>query len=135
MALQLENYTPGKKSQTESLDMMSGSDDSVLIRAGETLDGDTQDLRIVALVVNEDAVIGNLIADDRTADQAGDPGTDVVAGGLVKGFKNIDGQTLTAGTFIPAGKYYKSRTWRSVTVTSGSVVAYYNYVQNNTPIV
>lgn len=131
MALQLQKYTTGKRSQTDSLDLIAGAHDSILIRAGETLDGIDQGLSIVALVINEDAVIGSLIADDRKSGQTVSAGTDVVAGGLAIGFKNIDSQTLTAGTFIPAGNYYRSRAWTKVVVTSGSVKAYYNYIPDN----
>ncbi len=121
MALILNDKSTGKRSETESLDLIAGADDSVLIRATQTLDGIAEDLNIIALVVNDAAVIGNLIANDGNS-------TDVVAGGLAKGFKNIDGQTLATGAFIQAGKYGESRGWESVTVTSGSVLAYYNYI-------
>ena len=119
MALTLGDKNSGKRAESEALDIIAGADDCILVRATETF----SDGNIVALVINDDAVIGNLIANDTDS-------TDVVAGGLVKGFKNIDGQTLKSGAFLSAGKYLKSRSWSSVTVTSGSVLAYYNYEIN-----
>ena len=125
MALTLIDNTPGKKSERDSLDIISGCDDCILIRAGETFDGVAQRANILALVVNDTAVIGNLIARDAAA-------TDVVGGGLVLGYKNIDSQTLSVGAYIQAGKYKEGGIgWSSVTVTSGSVWAYYKYIPNN----
>ena len=93
MALILNDKSTGKRSETESLDLIAGADDSVLIRATQTLDGIAEDLNIIALVVNDAAVIGNLIANDGNS-------TDVVAGGLAKGFKNIDGQIIKNETHM-----------------------------------
>jgi hypothetical protein len=121
MALTLMSKSGGRRDQNEALDLIAGADDCILIRATETFN----DARTIALVVNEDAVIGNLIADDVA-------GTDVVAGGLVQGYKNIDSQTLKSGAFIPAGRYRNSRSWTSVTVTSGSVWAYIKYDYDRT---
>ena len=42
-------------------------------------------------------------------------------------FKNIDSQTLLPRTVVNAGSYFKSRSWSSITVVSGSVMAFYNY--------
>jgi len=124
MALDLLDVTPGNKSESTAMDIVAGADDCILIRATETLDGVTQSLNIVALVINDDAVIGNLIARDGNA-------TDVVAGGLVRGYKNIDSQTLKTGMYIVPGKYKKGTGFQSVTVTSGSVLAYVKYLPNN----
>ena len=120
---EIQDQIASKRTEKESADLLAGSQDSMLIGAGETLDGLTQNLRITHIRVNEDAVLSSLIADD-VADSAG---TEVLTGTTI-GFKNLDGATLITGAYINPGHYKISRTFQSVGVTSGSVMAYYNYV-------
>ena len=124
MALILNDKSPGKKNQTEAADMIAGADGSILIRTGQTLDGVAQKLDILSFVVNDPAVISSLIANDTA-------GTEVVGGGLVKGFYNINGVTLDKGTFVSPGKYEFGTSWKKVGVTSGSVMAYYSMKPSN----
>jgi len=128
MALVLNDKSTGKRSEAEAQDLIAGCDDSMIVLAGETLDGVAQGLNIVCFVVNLKGTVTNLIANDGQD-------TDVAAGGLVKGYKNIAATDLEVGTFIQAGKYFKSRTWNSLTTGTAEVIAYYNYLPStrNTP--
>ena len=85
MALELQDNVPGKRSETESLALLAGSHDCMLIDAGETLDGLDQNIRIISLTVNETAVLSSLIADDQLP-----LGTEVLTG-VTKGLKNLNG--------------------------------------------
>ena len=121
MALELDDKSPGKRDQTEAADLIAGADDSMLIRAGQTLDGVAQKLAIVAFVVNLKGTVASLIANDGN-------NTEVAGAGLTKGSKNIATIDLEVGTFMQAGKYANSRTWNKLVTGTAEVIAYYNYI-------
>jgi hypothetical protein len=119
MALELNNKSLAKKSESEALDVISGSDDNRLIKPGTTFAG-----TIVALVVQTAGTITNVLAAD-TDD------TDIVgAGAGAEGYLNIDGEDLPVGAFLNAGKYSKGANYTSVTTGTASVMAYYKYTQD-----
>jgi hypothetical protein len=116
MPLTLANKSLGKKAESEALDIISGSDDNKLIKAGETFAG-----TIVAFVVNSTGTVANVIAQDTDS-------TDIIAGGETdEGFLNIDGVDLAVGAFFQAGKYDKGSNYSSITTGTASVIAYYKY--------
>jgi len=120
MALEIVNKSIAKKSETESLDLISGSDDFKLLKAGETFVGN-----IVAVVINTGGTITQVLANDTL-------GTDIVAGGATaEGYLNIDGVDLSVGSFLKAGKYSKGANWTSVTTGTATAYVYYKYSINN----
>lgn len=104
-----------RKSESESLDLMTGADDSIYVKPGETFTGN-----IVYFVVETEGTVTNIIANDTDS-------TDIVAGGLVEGYKNINGRNLAVGSIITSGKYNLGCNFKSVTTGTAGVVVYYKY--------
>lgn len=122
MALELVKGVQGKKTETESLDLMAGSMDCAIVKATETVNDGRQ---IVAIVINEDAVLSSLKAPTKVgADEE-------TLTGITEGLKNFNGVTLKSGMFISPGRYNLGRYYSEITVLSGSVMIYYNYVKDN----
>lgn len=120
MALELQKDSLGKKAENESLDLMSGSMDCAIVKAGEIINDGR---RITAIVINEDAVLSSLKAP--TKDGVGEE----VVSGVTEGLKNFAGTTLKSGMFISPGNYSVGRYYSEVAVTSGSIMIYYNYIK------
>lgn len=114
MALELANRSLGKKSETEALDVIAGSDDCMLVRAGETLTA-----TIMMIVVHTAGTITALKAADTL-------GTELITG-VTPGMKNIAGVSLGIGTIITPGKYSKGANFSSITTGTASVMVYYKY--------
>lgn len=117
MALTLNNKSLGRKSESEALDILAGSDDSIHVKAGETFVG-----KIIGIVIDTAGTITQILANDTA-------GTDITAGGLVEGYKNINGATLGQGKLITAGKYDKGANIKSVTMGTATATVYYKYTQ------
>lgn len=113
MALDIVTDSLGKNTELESLENMAGSTDCALVKTGETFSAGN----ITSIVINEDAVLSSLKSPNETE----------LLTGVSQGLKNFNGATLKSGLFISAGKYNKGRYYSSVTVTSGSIMVYYNY--------
>lgn len=119
MALELIKNVPSKRKEIEALDLMAGADDSILVNTLETF----SDGEIVAFVINSAGTVTTLEANDTL-------GTNVAGAGLTAGSKNIV-VDLAIGTFMAAGNYRKSRTWKSITMGTASAIVYYNYTKTN----
>jgi len=118
MALELNTNSLGKKTENESLDLLTGSMDCAIVKAGETVNDGRE---IISIVVNEDAVLSSLVAPTKEgADEE-------VLTGVTEGLKNFDGVTLKSGMVITPGNYNLGRYYSEIGVTSGSVMIYYNY--------
>jgi len=114
MALELNSKSLGKKSESESLDIMAGSDDSMYLKAAETFSG-----TIIKIVIT---VAGTL-----TSIKANDESETEILTGTDQGFKNLDGVTIPVGTVITSGKYLKGANIKSVTSGTAEAVIYYKY--------
>lgn len=127
MALELLDGIPGRRSEPEAADLIAGADDSMLVGAGETLDGVAQNIDILAFVVNSKGTVTSLIANDGN-------NTEVAGAGLTKGSKNLIAD-LEIGAFMQAGKYKNGRSWNKLVTGTASVIAYYSYrpINANTP--
>jgi len=117
MALELNNKSLGKKSESEALDIIAGSDDSMHIKPSETFAG-----TIVAIVVDTPGTIISILAGDKSSTEIIGAGT-----GMQEGFKNLDGAELSSGKFITSGKYLAGANIKSVTTGTASVTVYYKY--------
>jgi hypothetical protein len=115
MALELNNKSLARKAEAEALDIIAGADDSIHVKAGDTFVG-----TILAIVIDTPGTITQILAGDSSS-------TDITAGGLVEGYKNINGETLGAGKFITAGKYLGGANLKSVTTGTATATVYYKY--------
>lgn len=114
MALELNNTAQSKKSAAEANDIISGADGMKLLKAGETFVG-----TILAVVINSIGTLTEVLAADTL-------NTDITAGGATaEGYLNIDGEDLSPGAFIPAGKYSKGANFTSVTTGTATALVYY----------
>lgn len=114
MALELDNKTLAKKSEGEVLDLLSGADDCMLVKAGETFTG-----TIMYFIVHTKGTITALKAKDTLE-------TELITG-VTEGMKNIAGVDLEVGTIITPGKYKKGANFKSVTTGTATIFVYYKY--------
>ncbi len=114
MALELNNKSLGNKSQSESLDILAGSDDSILLQAGQTFQG-----TITKIVILTAGTLTALLAEDTS-------NTDILTG-TTEGFKNLNGVTIPEEAVITPGKYSKGANFSSVTSGTAVAMVYYKY--------
>ena len=114
MALELNNKSLGSKSQSESLDTMAGSDDSMFLRVGKTFTG-----TITKIII--------LTAGTLTSIKANDTLETEILTGTAEGFKNLDGITIPVGTVITPGKYLKGANIKAVSTGTAEVMVHYKY--------
>lgn len=114
MALTFKNTRLSKRTIEESLDWMSGADDCIYLKAGETFTGN-----IVGIVIDTAGTLTALVANDTAA-------TDIITG-TGQGYKNINGVTIGSGIVITAGKYDKGSNFTTVTSGTATAMVYYKY--------
>lgn len=119
MALELNNKSLGRKSQTESGDILAGSDDCILLRAGETFTG-----TIIKIVI--------LTAGTLTSIKANDTLNTEILTGVAEGFKNLNGVTIPVNAVITSGKYKDGANISEVISGTAVAMVHYNYTIDRT---
>tara|TARA_R110000824_G_scaffold39284_2_gene118953 strand:+ start:106 stop:468 length:363 start_codon:yes stop_codon:yes gene_type:complete len=117
MALELNNKSLGSKAQSESLDILSGSDDSINLNTTETFAG-----TIIKIVITTAGTLTSILANDTLQ-------TEILTG-TAEGFKNLNGITIPIGTVITPGKYSKGANISSVTTGTATAMVHYKYTLN-----